>query len=115
MRVLKAVRGQRNAFAHGIWGFTPALPDAVLLVDIESLANQHMRLLRGDFKDLFGTQYTYVYRQQDFADAVENARQASNAAFVLRSYLGEADTAKRAALKNSLMQMSLVQGLVQPD
>lgn len=114
-KAVNSVRRTRNAFAHGIWGHTPSIDDAVLLIDVDEMAQLDMGHLADTPRDVFASEYTYVYRKADFASAADNARQAYNAAHILRAFLGEANSSRRDAMRQSLHQMPLIKGLMLPN
>ena len=55
--VMKSREKARNKLAHWVWGYTPDVPDAVLLADPKALALQSGGLDRDQI---------YVYRKDDF-------------------------------------------------
>ena len=63
LAVAKTAQKSRDKLAHHIWGYSPDLPDALLLIDPKSMARrQEPREMRED---------VMVYRERDFADIIE--------------------------------------------
>ncbi|MFC3642503.1 hypothetical protein [Aquibium oceanicum] len=63
LKVAKTAQKSRDKLAHHIWGFSPNLPDALLLVDPRALAR---RLDPREFGD-----DVMVYRQPDFMSIID--------------------------------------------
>lgn len=83
----RASRNQRNDFAHHIWGQTPSIPDALLLMPPEVVLDRHLSFMRAkpDPKTsalvLTPKSFDYdkimVWRGTDFVNAVELALTAA--------------------------------------
>ncbi len=52
IKLVKTAQKDRDKLAHWVWGLSPDLPDALLLLDPRSLSSSHDQI--------------YVYRSQDF-------------------------------------------------
>lgn len=84
IRACRASRNQRNDFAHGIWGVSPDVPDAIMLLDAEVVMEHNVsvrqpvmvdgqRVIRPKGID---NKRVWVYRQKDFDAAHDDAQTA---------------------------------------
>jgi hypothetical protein len=99
MRSTKPSREERNAFAHGVWGESKDVPDAVLLmrprVVIDRNAKMH-ELYKNGLDTISSASYDYsqimVYRQGDFDTAVSAAISAEYYHSMLYLVIGDPST-----------------------
>jgi hypothetical protein len=120
-KALKAARNRRNDFAHGVWGMTTELPDALLWASADDrLAydviahgavpakskgaprRSHFFQAREEFLETI-----QVYRFADLQGDVRNAREALMAAFCLRDAL-HPDSLVREARRRELLELPLL-------
>jgi hypothetical protein len=118
-RATRSVRGRRNDLAHGLWGVSPELPDALLWSD------QRAELLRdGKVRDYFKEassgqssrrslmdvldEDVQVYRLADLGADLADARDAYNAVYYLRLHLGG-----QTQLKDSIQNLPLIRRALQ--
>ena len=73
MKATKSIRERRNDFAHGLWGVTDELPDALLWNGADSSLKNYERGIKqsGSQKD-----DTLVYRKKDFETCLTDAQEA---------------------------------------
>lgn len=79
--VTKSHQGQRDKIAHWVWGDSPSLPDAILLIDPRQLVKASTNInkildaqIRGDEVVLpeIDRSKVFVYKMPDFIAAAEN-------------------------------------------
>lgn len=63
LAVAKTAQKSRDKLAHHIWGYSPELPDALLLIDPKSLAR------RAKPRDM--SEDVMVYREHDFSEVIK--------------------------------------------
>jgi len=130
MRAIKPVRSRRNDFAHGFWGITDELPDALLWVAADdqltydtTLLGAHPQNLQSPYEGLLTSaidafdrhqESIMVYRMPDLSDDLSRAREATLAVNLLweafHPYGRERD-AKRQELRN----LHLIQAVLQSE
>lgn len=70
---------KRHRLAHWVFGYSPDIPDALLLIEPEHLAEVHSNINQYDAKatspSIIDTQKVFVYRQNDFREMCEQANQ----------------------------------------
>jgi hypothetical protein len=85
LRIAKSKQRARDKIAHGSWGFSPQLPDALLLIDPRaSFAESNHK-----------HDHIYVYRQSDFEGIIrDNAKVAgfvSNLHWIITGHVANRD------------------------
>jgi hypothetical protein len=93
MSVYGSLEKQRNALAHGLYGVSDALPDAVLWCDIQDHANFLINVYLSEYK---GTPLVdpheklrrdmYVYRSQDLKELLRDLTELQKAASLFHCY-----------------------------
>jgi hypothetical protein len=68
----------RNLFAHSVWGFSPALPDALLVADPRDLAD--MNAATDDLRRFIALN-TYVYTEDDFRSVTRDNEELAGFGF----------------------------------
>jgi hypothetical protein len=96
MRAIKPARDRRNDFAHGVWGISEELPDALLWTNPDDyiahdlVYKEWVRSLKpGDLvteteRVPMHSPRVQVYRQNDLHGDLEEAREVGNCAYYLR-------------------------------
>ena len=115
-KVTKASRDQRNEFAHGAWGLSKELPDAVLLMPTKIVVNRNVSMRQKHVENgatvLKPAQLDHsqvmVYRQKDFEEASTRALHAELLHALLYMVIGETvEQARRQLLHAHGVQQAL--------
>jgi len=112
MRAAKPTRDQRNCFVHHIWGYSPEIPDAMVLADPTALS-EHILDANRSFLEIwrgkpprklvdYDHSKIFVYRENDFFDAVANAKNAYEWFFKLFVVIG-APVPAHDTIRNELL------------
>jgi hypothetical protein len=84
LAIARSVQKSRDKIAHGTWGVSPDLPDALLLADPKTLVGDE----RPDYRDI------YVYKKQDFVDIINACDRICGyglrLAFILKGHVANA-------------------------
>ena len=117
--VLKAngpSRNQRNEFAHGIWGYSAEIPDAILLMDARVVMDKNVSHRQAEEMENgqriispkgFDASKIMVYRKVDFDKALIDA-EASHLRLVNYYFLAgyRDERARKALLNDPLVQLA---------
>ncbi len=100
----------RNLLAHGVWGFSPALPDALLVADPRDLAD--MDAARDDVRR-FTALNTYVLREDDFRAITRDNEELAGFGFkfkwILQGHIANHDNKFTKELQNHPALAPLIQ------
>ena len=82
IRLAKIQQKHRDKIAHGVLGFSPNLPDALLFADARALATM-------SYDDPTRTDHIFVYREREFAEIIQGNRQVASFGFDMRSIVNK--------------------------
>lgn len=106
LKAIKPVRDRRNDFAHGCWGYSSELPNALLWADAKDMIVHDARLMKprkGDKPIVVPAsglpESTMVYRAADLKGDLSDAHHAHNCAFLLLSGLSFGGATRDRTLK----------------
>jgi hypothetical protein len=95
IQIARAAARKRNAIAHHVWGYTPRLPEALLLLEPGAYSDMFVELQRAfapaPTDDPISAQpdkdRTFVYREHDFYEIIAELKAVARCTTFLITYL----------------------------
>jgi len=119
LAVYRSLERQRNKLAHGIYGFSNELPDAILWADIHDFASFLVRVYAAEYagsplEDPHAPlrESMYVYSLRDLAKLVADMEELHNAVMLFHSY--QQPRPNSLQYRDRLLELPLVRKAMKP-